>query len=70
MVTMGNTTIPREDIWRAFRQTHAVRLRERSHGMLRLIDGNSGPEVAPWRSREEDTMRSGVHAFNQGGQRD
>jgi transposase len=67
MVTIGHTTIPREDIWRAFRQTHDVRLRERYHGILLLIDGNSGPEVAQWLYREEDTIRSWVHAFNQGG---
>ena len=67
MVTISHTTVPREDIWRAFRQTHDARLRERSHGMLLLIDGNSCPEVAQWRYREEDTMRSWVHAFHQGG---
>jgi transposase len=67
MVTIRNTTVPREDVWRAFRQTHDGRLRERSHGMLLRIDGNSGREMAQWLYREEDTIRSWVHAFNQGG---
>jgi transposase len=67
MVTVSNTTVRREDVWRAFRQTHDARLRERYHGLLLLIDGRSCPEIAQWLYREEDTMRSWVHAFNQGG---
>ena len=67
MVTISNTTVPREDIWRAFRQTHDVRVRERYHCILLLIDGKGCPEVAQWLYREEDTIRSWVHAFNQGG---
>jgi transposase len=67
MVTMNNTTVPREEVWRAFRQTHDARLRERYHGILLLMDGKSCPEIAPWLYREEDTIRSWVHAFNQDG---
>jgi transposase len=67
MVTIRNTRVPREDVWRAFRQAHEARLRERYHGILLLIDGKSCREVAQWLYREEDTMRSWVHAFNQGG---
>ena len=67
MVTISNTTVLREDVWRAFRQTHDARLRERYHGILLLIDGKSCPEIAQWLYREEDTIRSWVHAFNQGG---
>ena len=67
MVTISNTTVRREDVWRAFRQTHDARLRERYHCILLLIDGRSCPEIAPWLYREEDTIRSWVHAFNQGG---
>ena len=67
MVTMINTTVPHEDVWRAFRQTHDARLRERYHCVLLLIDGKSCPEIAQWLYREEDTIRSWVHAFNQGG---
>jgi transposase len=69
MVTMITTTVPREEVWRAFRQTPDARLRERYHCMLLLIDGNSCPEIAPWLDREEDTIRSWVHAFNQEGLR-
>ena len=67
MVTITNTTVPREEVWRAFRQTHDARLRERYHGILLLIDGKNCPEVAQWLYREEDTIRSWVHAFNQDG---
>lgn len=67
MVTINNTTVPREDVWRAFRQAHDARLRERYHGILLLRDGKSCPEIAQWLYREEDTIRSWVHAFNQDG---
>jgi putative transposase len=67
MVTINNTTVPREEVWRAFRQTHDARLRERYHGILLLMDGKSCPEIAQWLYREEDTIRSWVHAFNQDG---
>ena len=67
MVTINNTTVPREDVWRAFRQAHDARLRERYHGILLLMDGKSCPEIAQWLYREEDTIRSWVHAFNQDG---
>jgi transposase len=67
MVTIRNTAVPREEGWRAFRQVHDARRRERYHCMLRLIDGKSCPGIAQWLYREEDTIRSWVHAFNQGG---
>lgn len=67
MVTISHTTVPREDIWCAFRPTHDVRLRARYHCILLLIAGKSCPEVAQWLYREEDTIRRWVHAFNQGG---
>jgi transposase len=67
MVTIINTAVPREEVWRAFRQTHDARLRERYHGILLLIDGKSCPEIAQWLYREEDTIRSWVHAFNREG---
>jgi transposase len=31
------------------------------------MDGKSCPETAQWLYREEDTIRSWVHAFNQDG---
>jgi transposase len=67
MVTISTTTIPREDVWRAFRQTHEARRRERYRCILLLCDGKSCPEMALWLYREEDTMRSWGHACNQGG---
>jgi transposase len=67
VVTSRNTTVPREDVWRAFRQAHDARLRERYHCILLLIDGKSCREIAQWLYREEDTIRSWMHAFNQGG---
>jgi transposase len=66
MLTITNTTVTRDEVWRAFRRTHDARLRERYHCMLLLIDGQSCPEMAQWWYRE-DTIRSWVHAFNQGG---
>jgi transposase len=69
MVTIINTAVPREAGWRALRQTHDARLRERYHGILLLIDGKSCPEIAQWLYREEDTIRSWVHAFNREGLR-
>jgi hypothetical protein len=67
MLTVSHTTVTGDDVWRALRRMHDVRLREREHCLLRLRDGKSCPEIAPWLSREEDTMRSWGHAFNQGG---
>jgi transposase len=51
----------------AVRQAHHVRLRERYHGMLLLMAGKSCSAMAPWLSRDEDTIRGWVHAFNQSG---
>jgi hypothetical protein len=67
MLTITNTTVTRDEVWRAFRRTHDVRLRERYHGILLLMDGKSCPEVAQWLYRDEDTVRGWVHAFNQEG---
>ena len=67
MVTMTTTTITREEVWRAFRRTPDVRLRERYHCILLLMDGRSCPEIAQWLYRDEDTVRGWVHAFNSGG---
>jgi transposase len=67
MLTITNTMVMRNEVWRAFRQTPEARRRERYHCILLLLDGKSCPEVAQWLYREEDTIRSWVHAFNQGG---
>jgi transposase len=67
MVTITNTTVTRAEVWHTFRQTHDVRLRERYHCILLLMDGKNCSEIAQWLYREEDTIRRWVHAFNQGG---
>ena len=67
MVTITNTTVTREQVWTAFRRTPDVRLRERYHAILLLMDGKSCPEVARWLSRDEETIRAWVHALNGAG---
>ena len=67
MLMITHPSITREQVWAAFRQTHDVRLRERYHCMLLLLDGKSCPEIAQWLYRDEETIRSWVHAANQAG---
>jgi transposase len=67
MVTITNTTIPRDEVWRVFRRVHDVRLRERYHCILLLMDGRSCAETAQWLYRDEDTVRGWVRAFNSEG---
>jgi transposase len=67
MVTITNTTLTREHVWAAFRRTHDVRLRERYHSILLLMDGKSCPEIAQWLYRDEATIRTWVQAFNAAG---
>ena len=67
MLTITNTAVTREEVWTAFRRTHDVRLRERYHSILLLMDGKTCPEIAQCLYREEETIRGWVHAFNAGG---
>jgi transposase len=67
MLSITNTTVTREQLWRTFRRTHDVRLRERYHGILLLMDGQSCPEIAQWLYREEETIRRWVRACNEAG---
>ena len=69
MVSITSMTVTREELWRTFRRTHDVRVRERYHCTLLLMEGKSCPEIAPWLSREEETLRSWVRAFNEAGLR-
>jgi hypothetical protein len=46
MLTITNTTVTRDELWRAFRRTHEVRLRERYCCMLLLMDGKTYPKIA------------------------
>jgi transposase len=67
MLTITNTTVRREEVWTAFRRTSDVRLRERYHGILLLMDGHRCPEIVQWLYRDDDTIRSWVAAFNEFG---
>jgi len=67
MLILTNPTVTRDTVWDAWRRTSDVRLRERYHSLLLLMDGKSGPEIAQWLSRDEATIRAWVHACNEGG---
>jgi transposase len=67
MLRITNLAVMREQVWVAFRLTHDVRLRERYHAILLLMDGKSCPEIAQWLFREEETIRTWVQAFNDAG---
>ena len=41
MLTITNTAVAREQVWTAFCHTHDVRLRERYHSVLLLMDGKT-----------------------------
>jgi hypothetical protein len=64
MLTITNTTVTLDEVWTAFRRTHDARLRERYHSLLLLLDGRTCSEVAQWLYRDEETLRSWVHALN------
>ncbi|HEY7494551.1 MAG TPA: helix-turn-helix domain-containing protein [Candidatus Tectomicrobia bacterium] len=42
-------------------------MRERYHGLLLRFDGHPCPDIARWLSRDDDTIRSWVAAFNEAG---
>ena len=67
MLTITNATVTREAVWQAFRGTPDVRLRERYHAMLLLLDGKTCPEIAQRLYHDEETIRSWVHAVNDQG---
>jgi Homeodomain-like domain len=67
MLKITNPTVTREQVWSAFRPTPDGRLRERYHGMVLWLDGESGAEIAHWLYRDEETIRSWVHAVNEAG---
>jgi hypothetical protein len=62
--TLTNTTVSREDVWRALRQANDVHLRGRYHGLLLRFDGHPCPDMARWLYRDDNTIRSWVAAFN------
>jgi transposase len=65
MLTIKNPTVTREHVWVNFRRTHDVRLRGRDHAILLLMDGKSCLEVAQWLYRDDETIRTWVHAFHE-----
>jgi Homeodomain-like domain len=67
MLTITNTAVTCDEIWTAFRRTQDIRLRERYHSILLLMDGKTCPEIAQWLYRDEETLRSWVHALNEAG---
>ena len=67
MLTITNTTVTRDEVWRALRRTPEVRLREWYHSILLLMDGSSCTEIAHWLYRDEETIRGWVHAVNAAG---
>jgi transposase len=64
MLTMTNPCVTREQVWAAFRSVREVRLRERYHRILLVLDGKSGAEIAQWLYRDEETIRGWVHAVH------
>jgi transposase len=67
MLMITNPTVTREQVWAAFRRTQDMRLRERYHSILLLMDGKSCPEIARWLYRDEETIYTWVHALNEPG---
>ena len=46
MLTITNTSVAREAVLSAFRRSHDVRLRERYHAVLLVLDGKTCPDIA------------------------
>jgi transposase len=67
MLNISHLTVNREQVWAAFRQTRDVRLRERYHRILLLLNGKTCAEIAQWLYQDEETIRSWVHTVNQAG---
>jgi hypothetical protein len=66
-LTMTHPSLTRERVWVACRRARDVRLRARDHRIFLGLDGQSCPEMAQWLSRDEETIRGGVHAVNPAG---
>jgi hypothetical protein len=67
LLEMTNTAGTRDEGWPAFRRARDARLRERYHGIVLRLDGQSCPELAPWLSRAEEASRAWSHALNEAG---
>ena len=64
MLKVTNPSVTREVVLSAFRRSHDVRLRERYHAILLLLDGKTCPDIAQWFYRDEETIRLWGHAVN------
>ena len=67
MLKVTHPAVTRESVWEAFRRCHDVRLRERYHAVLLLFDGHTCPDIAQWLYRDEETIRTWIHALNDQG---
>jgi hypothetical protein len=67
MWEITNLAVTRDAVGHAFRRARDPRRRQRDHGILRWLAGKSGPELAPWLSRDEETRRRWVQAFHPAG---
>ena len=67
MLAITNTAVTRDEVCHALLRARHPRLRERDHGILLRLDGKSCPEIAPWLSRDEETLRRWVHGFHTAG---
>lgn len=67
MLKITNPTVTRETVWKAFRGSHDVRLRERYHAVLLVLDGKTCSEIAQWLYRDEETIRIWLHTVNNQG---
>lgn len=67
MLKITNPAVTRQAVWNAFRHSHDVRLRERYHAVLLLLDGKTCPDIAQWLYRDEETIRIWIHAVNDQG---
>ena len=67
MLKITNPSVTREAVLSGFRRSHDVRLRERYHAVLLLLDGKTCPDVAQWLYRDEETIRLWIHTVNDQG---
>ena len=67
MLKITHADVTWQTVWDAFRHCHDVRLRERYHAVLLLLDGQTCPDIAQWLYRDEDTICLWIHAVNEQG---
>ena len=67
MLKITHAEVTRPNVWEAFRRCQDVRLRERYHAVLLLLDGHTCPDIAQWLYHDEDTIRIWIHAVNEQG---